>query len=439
MTAFFAEALAAAGAAIVLLGLLYAALRRPVAFVAVLALAWIPASAITESLSLSLSLSDFRISAMDALAAVMATAAIVRVLSHGVRAPVRGLALVLLSLLAVNIARGISDFGLQTAINSARPTFYFLAALAFAATVPGGWDKGVWKVVVATGIALAALAVPFWLSRGLGSAESMVLHNGELVTARPLVAAGALVIVQAAILAIAIRWPPRGWAPYAAVACAGAVLLLQHRTVWVAGIAAAIAAFFGWAHRAGRSGDRLVLAALGVALLLLPLAGWAFSRSEPLVRSAKEVTYGKSTFTWRETGWRELLEAHHSPSALAIGEPSGTSYSRRIYRTQVDASAHDGYLETYLRVGIPGLLILLWLGAMLWLRRGRISASTGLDTQTIGLLLLTQALFSVTFCLDAIQGIVAGALVAGLAAATERAHPTAGLRPIAIAPEARRA
>jgi len=429
MPASLAEVLAAAGAAIVLLGLSYTALRHPVVFVAVLVLVWIPANAITESLSLSVSLSGFRISAMDAVAAVMAMVAIVRVFSHGIRGLASGLALALLSLLALHIVRGVSDFGLQTAINSARPTFYFVAALAFAATVPGDWDRRVWKVVVAAGIALSVIAVPFWLSRGLGSAESMVIHNGELVTARPLVAAGALVIVQAAIIAIAIRWPSRSAAAYIAVGCAGAALLLQHRTVWVAGVAAAVAGFFGWAGRAGRSGDRLVLAAVGIALLLLPLAGLAFSRSEPLVRSAKEVTYGKSTFTWRETGWKELLEAHHSPSTLAIGEPSGTSYNRRIYRTQVDVSAHDAYLEMYLRLGIPGLLIMICLEALLWLRRREISASVGLDAQAVGLLVLTQVLFSITFSPDAIQGIVAGVLVAGFGAAAKRAQRTAGLRP----------
>jgi hypothetical protein len=424
---FLGEILAATGIAAILLGLGYVALRHPVVFVAMLVVAWIPASAITESISLSLSLSGFKVSALDVLVAIMAVTAIVRLLSHGARNLACGLALILLLLLVIHIARGVPDFGPQTAVNSARSTFYFVSALAFAATVPGGWGKGVWKVIVAAGMALSLVAVPFWLSRGLGSSESMVIHNGELVTARPLVAAGAIVIVQAAILALAIRWPSAGSAPYVAIACAGGVLLLQHRTVWVAGLVAAIIGFFAWATRTDRHGDRLVLATVGVLLLLLPLAGWAFTRSDPLVRSAKEVTYGKSTLTWRETGWRELLDSHHSPSALAIGEPSGTSYNRRIYSTEVDASAHNGYLETYLRFGIPGLLILLWLGVLLWLRRRRISAATGLDTRTISLLLLTQALFSFTFSLDAVQGIISGVLIAGLGVAGARREPAVAL------------
>jgi hypothetical protein len=402
-----------------LIALLYCAFRQPVEFVGVVLVAWIATVALRDSVSLAVVVSDFRISAMDLLALIMAAVAFTRFLLYGVRGAAGALTLALLLFLVIHVVRGIPDFGLQTAINSGRTTFYFIAALAYAATVPAGWNRSVWKVVIVAGTALAVLAVPFWLTGGLGSADTSIIRNGELIATRPIVAAGALLILQAGILSLALRWPSRQSSWYLASASAAVVLLLQHRTVWVAGLAVVIVGFFYWAASAGRSADRTVLATIGIGLIVLPGVLVGLSRSEPLVRSVQEVRHGDSTFSWRTTGWQELISSHDSVDDLVAGVPSGSSLERRVNGGVVDVSAHNGFVEAYVRFGLPGVFALTLLGGLLWIRRKGVAEGSGLSTAAVGLLLLTQLVYSLGFGFEVVQGIIAGILVSGLTIAVK--------------------
>lgn len=410
----FTSLFAVVGLGGILLALFYLALRRPVILVVLFLALWIVTVALTRSVTLSVTVSSVQVYPMDVLALVMAASGAARVLSRGVASAARGLVLVLLTLLVLHISRGIAEFGLQTAVNSTRGWLYFVAALAYAATVPGGWDRRVWKTLTSAGVLLALTAVPFWLTGGLGSAGEMVVHNGELVTSRPIVAAGALLILQAAVLALALHWPSRRSAPYAALGCAVVLVLLQHRTLWVAGAVVAAVGFVWWLAGIGRAQEKAAFAAIGTILLLLPLTVAGFLSTGPLVRSAGSATSGNSTFTWRTTGWEELIASHHSVSQLVVGEGSGASMDRVLNGHTVAVSAHNGFVEAYLGFGIPGVLAVVWLGLMLWFRRRGVAVGIGLTAHAVGLLLLTQLAFSITYQLDAVQGIITGVLVSGL-------------------------
>lgn len=399
-----------------LLALFHLALRRPVEFVSLVLVVWIVSVALRDAVSLQVIFSGFRISAMDALALVMGAVGLGRLGLRGVPGALGGFALLLTLLLAIHLGRGIAEFGLETAVNSGRMTIYFVLALLYAATVPGGWDARVWRLVICAGAALAALAVPFWLSGGLGSAGESILRDGEVVTSRPVVAAGALLIAQAALLALVLRWPSRGAATWLALGGVFAVVLLQHRTVWVVVLLVTVAGFFLWAGAVRVGESRRVLAVAGVCLLLLPVVGWAASRSGPLVQSTREVTTESSTFAWRTTGWRELLASNDSPAELLAGGPSGESLDRRIDGQVVDVSAHNGFVETYVRFGLPGAIALALLGVGLWLRRRQVAEGTGLPRQAVALLLLSQLVFSLAYSLDVVQGVIVGVFLAGLAA-----------------------
>jgi O-antigen ligase len=429
VTFLLTSALAATALAVGLLVLWYCALRRPVEFIALVVGVWIASVALRESMSLSLVIASFQVSTIDVLAMVMAAVALSRFALHGARSGAGGLTLALAALLAVHLGRGVADFGLEAAINSGRTTLYFVAALAYAATVPGGWDSRVWKVLISAGALLAVLAVPFWLTGGLGSAETFVVRDGEVLTSRPVVAAGALVILQAAILSLALRWPSRRLAAHIALATGVAVILLQHRTVWLAGLAVAVVGFFLWSARLGRRADRAVFAAVGVTLLLLPVGAWGLSSTEPLVSSAKEVASEGSTLEWRTAGWRQLVASNDSVPEVVGGGPSGASFERRVDGRVVDVSAHNALLEVFLRMGILGAAALALLGLVLWLGRAQVADATGLPQAGVTLLLLTQFLFSAAYSLDAVQGIVTGVFVSGLAAARA---PGAVRRPRAV-------
>ena len=263
-----------------LAALSYLALRNSTATLALLLAVWVATWALRDAIDLSVVVSDVRVEALDVVSVVLAGVGIARILSDGVQNVARGLALALFLLLAFHVARGVAEFGMQSSVNEARGWLYFTSALLYAATVPGGWDRRAWKLLVATGVLVAAIAVPYWFTEGLGSASAEVVSNGECVTSRPITAAGALLILQAAILAPALRWPSRQTAAYVAFGAGAAVLLLQHRTVWVAGALVAIVASFWWLVRNIHRDKSAAFAATGAVLLVLPLAVFGFTRTD---------------------------------------------------------------------------------------------------------------------------------------------------------------
>jgi hypothetical protein len=412
--------LAAAGLGAGVAALSYLAVRSSTATLAVLLAVWVATWALRDAIDLSVSISDMRVYALDVVSVVLAGVGIARILSDGVQNVARGLVLALFLLLAFHVARGVGEFGVQPAVNEVRPTLYFIFALLYAATVPGGWDRRAWKLLAATGVLLAAIAVPYWITEGLGSAKSDVLVNGQLVTSRPINATGALLILQAAILAAVLRWPSRQTSVFAAFGAGAAVLLLQHRTVWVAGALVALVASFWWLVRHIHRDRSAVFAATAAVLLVLPLAVLGFTRTAPLVTSAKEVTRSDSSLSERTSGWRALLSTHDSPSELATGQPAGAGFARIEGGVLIARSPHDGFIEAYIRFGLPGTLCLLSLGLLLWFRRSEIGPATGLTAGAVGLLVLTQLVYSIPYALDAIQGMIAGILVAGLSTAPAR-------------------
>jgi hypothetical protein len=451
--------LAAAVLGAALLAFVYLALRSSVGTVALLLVAWIVTVALRDRIDLSLTVSDVRVLALDVIAAALMLIGVARALRRGVGGLAEGLVLALLLLLLIHVARGVTEFGVQTGINGGRQWLYFTAALVYASTVPGGWDRRVWKVLTGTGILLAAIAVPYFLTEGLASSSDLITRGGERVRATPVIAAGGLLILQAVIIAPAIDWPSRRTAIYLALAAGSVTVLLQHRTVWVAGIVVALVGSAWWVSTRDRSTRTTLLVMAAVALLVPPIStlvpaggpqqvgdgqvgdpqvgdgqagdgqagdgqagdGEAGDRGaetggKPLAESVAEATSGKSTLTWRVEGWDQLISSHDSPSQLVFGGPAGEDWSRTISGVVVNVSAHNEFIEAYLRFGLPGAVILGLIGLLVWFRRADVGPACGLTVQAVGLLLLTQLVFGMAFGLDAAQGVIGGVFVSGLAA-----------------------
>ena len=409
-----------AAAGVVLLGFLWLAVRNSLITVGLLAAAWVLTAALRDTVDLTVSVSEFRIFPLDALAALLTAVGLGRLMLHGIGTLGRSLVLFMAVLLALHTYRGVAEFGFQAGINDARSWLYFGAALVYAATVPGGWDRRVWKLLATTGIVLAAIAVPYFLNEGLGSATAVIYRDGELIASRAIVAAGALLVLQAAILVAALKWPsPRLAAGLCAVLLT-VTLLLQHRTLWVAMAIVAICGFVWWSLRQPERRRATVFAATGVALLLAPVAIWGFTRNESLVESVNEAASGESTFAWRTTGWKELIDSRDTLDHIVTGGPAGADQSRLVQGQIIDVSAHNGFVDAYVRFGLPGTLFLLALGVLIWRRRAEIATRGGLPASAVGLLILTQAVFAIAYSLDAVQGLMLGVFISAMSPAAAR-------------------
>ncbi len=248
-------------------------------------------------------------------------------------------------------------------------------------------------------------------------ATELVLRDGRVGTSRPLESTGALLILEAAIIAIAMRWPSQRGAVYIAMGAAIAVLILEHRTLWVTGVVVGAVAFRWWFR--GRTGsEREAFGVAGLLVLLVPIAIWGFTQSKTFTESAVETTSSNSTLSWRTTSWEELISGHTKIADIVFGQPAGASLARVVNGGIVTRSPHDEFVDTYLRFGLPGLLLLCGFGVLLWRRRDTIASSSALTSHAVGLLLLTQFLYSITYGLDAVQGVVDGLLISALIAGT---------------------
>ncbi len=388
--------------------LVYFIVRSQVFAACALLTAFVLMGGIRDNFILSVTVAGFRVSALDALCGILLGLGVYRVLTMGVRSFARGLSLVLLVLLVFHIVRGVLDFGLQEAINASRSWIYFMAPLVFAATAPKPWDRRVWQLIASTGIALALISIPYLLIEGLATA-----------TTRPITAAGALVVLQAAILIPALGWRSREMSMALAGVMIAVVVLVQHRTIWVTGLAVAAIGFVSWSRRRVRDAESLVFGATGLLFLALPVLVYAFLRTDALVKSAVEATSSRSTFTWRTTSWQELIANHNSLSELVTGGPSGESWARQIEGLTATQSPHNMYVEMFLRFGLPGLVIFFALLVVVWKGRVGIARHVGLTSSAIVLLLTSQVLYGGAYQLDEVQGLIFGILISGLTLARD--------------------
>lgn len=394
---------------------LLAVVRSQLFALGLLLVLFIPSYAIRDQIDISVTLGGFRVTALDALCAFLLVLGSFRAMTGGRTSGPDLIIAVFASLLVVHIVRGLIAFGLQTAINSSRPWLYLVSCLIYAATAPRPWDVRAWHLIIVAGFTLATIGLLYLSSEGFHSTTRRILVGGELVDSRPVVAGGALLILQAVILIVALRWPAGPGTFITAGFAASALILLQHRTVWVCALVVAVVGFVTWSRRRLRQTQAVVIGATGLLLLAVPAAIWALSQSATLRVSTAETTQKQSTFQWRIDSWTELVSKHHSTSEILIGEPAGMNWSRTIFGESTDVAAHSSFVEAFLRfgvVGTAGLIVLLF--ALYW-RRADIGRHTGLTANAVTLLLLSQGLFAVTYTLAAIEGVIVGIFVSSLA------------------------
>jgi O-antigen ligase len=238
-----------------------------------------------------------------------------------------------------------------------------------------------------------------------------------------------LVLAQGFFLVLAMR---RGRGSHStfvhkwlAISLFVAVFLLQHRTVWVAFLAALAVAALRIRGLATRVAVVLVLGgALGSYLILGLFAG---SEQPSLAESLSVQTSNVDTFFWRVEGWEALLrdQAAESADEIAIGTPYGTGFRRLVAGGEVTSSPHNFYISTYLRQGILGLAAFLLAYGYALVQLSRRAKRPGLgfaDPDTMLVLLVSQLTFFIAYAPRMEQGLILGLAVA-LARAADSDKP----------------
>lgn len=395
-----------------------------------------------------------RLDALDLITLLLGSAALLRFI--GVREARHGLLAWYVFVLAVlsSLAYGLASLGTAGGV-AARPYFYTIVCTSYVLTfaIDGKAIRALLGAMVWSAAALLCLVVLRWAITYLpisallpvggrfASIESSLLR--VVPSAETALMAQVVVIgIFYATLVPTLRWV-RAFVPVLFLT----VILLQHRSVWVA-LLAAVAARFTLPQAGRKATVQLAAMALVLAVLAIPLlgSGKLTGVTADVGRSASRALALTDTINFRFDSWRFAVGkwANSGALGLTVGLPMGTSMDRVIRSDQgnysrVSVSAHNFYVQTLFNTGLLGILsiISVYVFVVLNLLRGLRHAELGQECSAMLLIIILQLTYYVAYGTDFVQGLILG-VAAGLAitvrATCAQAGPVAGfgIRPLQL-------
>lgn len=411
--------------AVILLWLLETVIRRSDVGLALVLLA--VAVSVLE-IRAEVSFGGLLVTSLDATGGLLGVAAVARLLRGRTVAPLQWLLIALLVAIASSALAGISTFGLGTAVNEARSFVRFLAPTLYLSTAAGD-DERVDRLVLpwATFAAfLVLLTIARWGGLAAGIGAWWMRESG---TIRVIDSFSTLVVLEVLLIAWAARRPVPRWVAAATPVLLATLVLLQHRTLWVALAVAALVLAVRRRHIARRMIPAAVVSIVVGTVLAFTVFGDPASIREDLETSATNA----ETFEWRVEGWRQLVfeTGPDTPTEVLVGLPFGAGFDRRIEGQIISVTPHNFLVETYLRMGLIGLglLVAVYLLTIRALLLGRVRRRY-LHDDVLLAIMVVQLLFMQTSHLAPEQGLFLGIAIATAIRATGQRRGGPGRRPM---------
>jgi O-antigen ligase len=331
------------------------------------------------------------------------------------------------ALLGASFAVGLGAFG-RTAGTEFRPFFYLWVCTLYFMSFPFDEARAerIFRVFLGFATLILILAVLRWLAEAAGLPIADTWRGKESAAAFRVVPSGATLVLVNALLVVGlmlIRDPQRVWLWAAALAFGGAVILLQHRSVWIAGTIGVLTLVLVFRKRIRIE----LLRQFGVGLVLVLFMGVGlvgYGKLDQVISSlsssAVSVTDTRGTAGGRIYGWQQLL-MQVRPSEYITGKPFGSGYERYDYpgvRWKATYDPHNFYLQTMLRTGLPGLALFLLAYVLFMPRLWRSSAEAEASRwppRLLFALIAAQLAFMVPYQLPYEQGIWIGLAIAAAA------------------------
>jgi len=291
-------------------------------------------------------------------------------------------------------------------------TFRFDAG-TFRRTLSGIVWLGVWAELAAclqwsapfTGISLLAADVDSTNAgtlRVINSGEALLLANAVILTLYFSQIGGAVRYMRS----LNLLWIP-------------SVLLLQHRSVWLAAMGGIVIAIV--LQRRNRflfNPAQIVLGAIAATVFVaVMLSGRGMEPVASAVgESARRGVMMEDTAAWRLSGWQQLLKKWSSggPAVLAIGFPFGSEKTRydKFGRTTVASGvqAHNAYVQTLYNGGVVGLgLFLAFVAHLAWsLKKLSHAESCRNSCYALLALLACQLVYYIAYGIEPLQVFLLG-------------------------------
>ena len=376
MSEILALGLGAVLALVALMALLQAAIRSPAVGSALLVAGVVLSAALEEDLP-DATIAGFRVSLEDVIFTLLATAAVGRFLRLRYAPKASAWLFALVAVALFSLLRGALAYGLAPAANEFRIFLRFIGALGYAASF--SWDEGmlhtVFRVYLVGAAGLLAVCAVRWLSLFAG-VDVGVLTATYDTPIRVLNGPQTFYLGQGLTLLLPFvlsRSKAAAATARPAVVLLLAVLVLNRRTVWLAGLIALGVLLLRNPPLRARVAGIVGSVILGVvALSALPSGPLAsvIASEAPEGEELAQSPFETGTLDWRINGWRVLLfeDGPEGPMEWLFGEPFGAGYRRRLEgNILVEASPHNYYLQLLLRVGLVGLAsVLVMAGRALW-------------------------------------------------------------------------
>lgn len=285
-----------------------------------------------------------------------------------------------MSFVALVLAYALVGLGLhgKASLNEARGMLFMLGFVAFLLSLPKDRDLihvvRSWLYWTAFGLCVAASVRA--AQSGLGNANDVVLlADGTTIATRVLTAQQALVVAAAALLSIADALRVSGALPLArTVLYLVVVVVAQTRSVWLASVAGVLLLFIRGVPKRRLPAIAVSTLIIGpfvaVALILTSVGGEVANAVSTSFASASATT---GTGGARIDDNRQLIQRARSQGADVV--LFGTTYGAPFVRTEngrlVTFQPHDGYVQTFLEMGLVGLGLVLSILLPLWRRAWR--------------------------------------------------------------------
>ena len=265
--------------------------------------------------------------------------------------------------IAAALLRASAVDGLAAGVNSARLSLYFFWAMT--------WVMGVRPdrlrlrtVSLVLGWALVLVALYHGVTHGFGGAVSRISTGDDFVqTGRVHVGQQSIALL---LCAATVFWgDPSGSAnsrprfdAVSALVFVGVVVIAQNRSVWAAGVLGMAGVLIVSARRRARQ-QIFIQLAVGAGVALVAWNSGILSGS-----AISESASSTSTYEWRSYSWQILISQAiaRGPESVMFGEPSANTYLRQMKPDQTTSlSAHNWYVDTFLYLGLIGLILLVTL------------------------------------------------------------------------------
>lgn len=332
------------------------------------------------------------------------------------------------TMFGLSLVIGLATFGTTAGVQS-RGYFYFVVAGTYAMSFPvdDARMRFFFHLMIATACAFLLLTFYRWVVfyipiRDLLPEGGAYNIDGEI---RVIYANHTLVLAQVLVAGVFFSTvvPGLRWARILAPILFGVVVVLQHRSVWLALLVGVVASFMvNRSKRRGAGGQvlgLLAMMALVIASLVLGGGGGGGVASQ-IQTSAQRAVEGRDTTGARLQLWRTILVdvAKSDVRTILIGKPFGSD-TRRIQESDtgekrtVSFYAHNLYVQTLVNMGVIGvaaLLLAFWFVCKRLYQACLLEAST--QTQLILVWMLMQVVYYVPYGQDYLQSAIFGLALA---------------------------